>query len=288
MTAPTRRRALTNGPRLLYPAKAAVTHARSAAWSIRRRPSLPPPGLLRILFYHRVSDDRDELAVTPQRFAEQMRTLAELGLRGVDVVTATELWQTREVVPPFVGLSFDDAYRDVAEHALPVLRTHGFSATMFVPTGLVDAPAPAAARQLPPLLGWDQIHELDGEGVLRMEAHSITHPNLLALDDESARREIAGSRAELEAQLGRAVTAFAYPAGLAGAREARLAREAGFRVAFSCEPGLNHEHADRFALARTQIDARDGLLDFRAKIGGGHDAPLPFRRLYRRWRFGAS
>ncbi|MCP9488006.1 MAG: polysaccharide deacetylase family protein [Gaiellaceae bacterium MAG52_C11] len=287
MTATTRRGALTNGPRWLYPAKAVVTRARSVAWSIRREPPLPPQGLLRILFYHRVSDDRDELAVSPRHFRQQMQTLAELGLRGVDVVTAMELWQAHERTPPLVALSFDDAYRDIAEHAAPVLRAHRFSATMFVPTGLVEGIA-ASVRWLPPLLDWDEIGALDREGVLRMEAHSITHPNLLALDEESVRRELAGSRTELEARLGRTVTAFAYPAGLAGAREARIAREVGYLVAVSCEPGLNDEHADLFLLARTQIDARDNLLDFRAKLGGGHDAPLPFRRLYRRRRFGAS
>ena len=277
---------LTNGPRLLYPAKAAITRARSAVWSIRRRPPLPSQGL-RILFYHRVSDDRDELAVTPLRFREQMQTLSSLGARGVDLVTATESRPSDPEQRPLVGLSFDDAYRDVAEHAVPVLRELGFSATMFVPTGLV-ADGASDSRPGPPRLSWDEMRELDREGVLRMEAHTITHPNLLALDEAALLRELAGSRAELEEELGRPVLALAYPAGLAGQREATLAREAGFRSAFTCEPGLSDEHTDRFMLFRTQIDARDNLLDFRAKVGGGHDAPLPFRRLYRRRRFGAE
>lgn len=277
---------LTNGPRLLYPAKAAITRARSAVWSIRRRPPLPSQGL-RILFYHRISDDRDELAVTPRRFREQMHTLASLGARGVDLVTATESRLSSAHPLPLVGLSFDDAYRDVAEHAVPVLRELGFSATMFVPTGLIAGGA-FGSRPGPPRLSWDEMRELDAEGVLRMEAHTITHPNLLALDETEVHHELAGSRAELEAQLGRTVTALAYPAGLAGVREASLARAAGFQSAFTCEPGLSDEHTDSLMLSRTQIDARDNLLDFRAKLGGGHDSPLPLRRLYRRRRFGAQ
>jgi hypothetical protein len=39
-------------------------------------------------------------------------------------------------------------------------------------------------------------------------------------------------------------------------------------------------------LRRRQIDARDAMLDFRAKLGGGHDSPLPLRNAYRRMRFG--
>jgi hypothetical protein len=50
---------------------------------------------------------------------------------------------------------------------------------------------------------------------------------------------------------------------------------------------VNRPDTDRFALRRRQIDARDRLLDFRAKLGGGHDSPLPMRNAYRRMRYGA-
>ena len=46
------------------------------------------------------------------------------------------------------------------------------------------------------------------------------------------------------------------------------------------------ERLHPLALRRRQIDARDSLLDFRAKIEGGHDKPLPLRALYRRRRYG--
>jgi hypothetical protein len=39
-------------------------------------------------------------------------------------------------------------------------------------------------------------------------------------------------------------------------------------------------------LKRIQVDARDGLVDVRAKFLGGHDRPLPGRAAYRRIRYG--
>src|SRR5215208_4477980 len=69
---------LSLGPPLLYPAKAAVTRARSLAWVARTRGR--PRGGTRILFYHRVSDERDELAVRPRAFRAQMEALAAAGL----------------------------------------------------------------------------------------------------------------------------------------------------------------------------------------------------------------
>jgi peptidoglycan/xylan/chitin deacetylase (PgdA/CDA1 family) len=276
-------RELSPGPSLLYPAKAALTRARSLAW-LTRTGGRRKAGL-RILFFHRVSNDRDELAVTPAAFRLQMQALEAMGLRAVDVVTATTEDESEDVV----GLSFDDGYLDVAEHAEPVLRELGFSATVFIATGVTAGHARFTwYDEQPPLIGWDEMRRLDGEGVLRFEAHTVTHPNLLALDAESARREIVDGKRELGEQLGREVTAFCYPAGLFSDRDRQLVADAGFRVAVSCEPGVNDAATDPLALRRIQIDARDSLLDFRAKAGGGHDSPPPLRRAYRRLRYGAS
>jgi peptidoglycan/xylan/chitin deacetylase (PgdA/CDA1 family) len=168
-----------------------------------------------------------------------------------------------------------------------VLADRGFRATVFVSTGVTDGRFEFAwCRTRPRLLSWDQIVEHDREGTLEFEAHSVSHPNLLLVDDDQARAEIHGSKAELEDRLGRRVTAFSYPAGLFGERERRLVADAGFGTAVSCEPGVNYADTDRLALRRRQIDARDGLLDFRAKLGGGHDTPLPLRGTYRRLRYG--
>ena len=71
-------------PPFPYPAKACVTRARSAAWLARSRSGSPPSGL-RLLFYHRVADDGDELAVPVRRFREQIDLLAAEGYRVVDV-----------------------------------------------------------------------------------------------------------------------------------------------------------------------------------------------------------
>jgi hypothetical protein len=63
---------------------------------------------------------------------------------------------------------------------------------------------------------------------------------------------------------------------------------AGFALACSSEPGVNEPQTDPLRLRRVRVDARDGLLDFRAKVGGGHDRPTALRAVYRRLRFGAS
>jgi peptidoglycan/xylan/chitin deacetylase (PgdA/CDA1 family) len=269
-------RSIGLGPRLLYPTKAALTHARAAAWAARGSALTPRP---RILFYHRVSDERDELAVTPARFRRQMEALSAAGLRGVDV--------TEALGEGVVGIDFDDAYLDVAVHALPVLEQFGFRATVYVATGVTDGRARFEwyDRQ-PPLLPWDDIRRLDAAGTLRFQAHTVTHRSLLTLTDAEAEEEVAGSKRELEEKLGRPVEAFCYPAGLFGGRERALVAAAGFRWAASCEPGTNGPGTDPLALRRIQIDRRDTVHDFRAKVAGAFDRPPPLRAAWRRYRYG--
>jgi peptidoglycan/xylan/chitin deacetylase (PgdA/CDA1 family) len=256
---------------------------------MRTRGRLDTSGL-RILFYHRVSNDRDELAVTPAAFAEQMDYLASKVYRVVDVLTAIDMLDSGKPLARTVALTFDDGFLDVAEHALPILSERGFQGTVFVSPAVTDGRTAFSwySEQQPPLLNWDDIVELDRDGTLRFEAHSLTHPNLPALDEGAAKEEIAGSKRELENRLGRVVRAFSYPSGLYGEREARLAAEAGYKIAVSCEPGVNDSSTNRFTLKRRQVDARDSLLDFRAKLGGGHDSSPPLRALYRRLRYSAG
>ena len=274
---------LTLGPAWVQTVKPALTRLRTATWRARGRPSRPG---LRVLFYHRVSDDPDPLAIAPRRFSAQMDLLAAEGYRVVDVVEAARLLRSGGALDGVVALSFDDGYRDVAEHGLPVLERRGFRATVFVATGVVDGSAQYSwyARQ-PPVLGWSDIVTLDGGSALTFEAHTVTHPNLTALAAGEAEREIADSKRALEARLGRAVTGFCYPAGVYGSRELALVARAGFAVATSCEPGANTPDTDLLALRRTAIGPRDRLADFRAKLEGGHDRPSALRAAYRRVRF---
>lgn len=271
------------GPAFIYPVKALLTRTRSTWWLARgfeRR----EPGL-RILFYHRIADERDELAVHPKRFAAQLETIAAAGFRGVDVETAIEALAA-DRTEGLVGLSFDDGFRDVADNGLPALERYGFSATVFVSTGVSAQRATFPwYDHAPPVLRPDEIADLDRGSTLRFEAHTMTHPNLTKLGREEAMREIRGSREELESWLGRSVRGFCYPAGLFTAASRSLVSDAGYAWATTCEPGVNTAGHDPLLLKRIAVDARDGLLDVRAKLLGGHDRPLPGRTLYRRVRF---
>lgn len=92
----------------------------------------PRPNHLRVLTYHRIDD--------PAGFEQQAAYLA----RRFSPVTAAQVLEAcagRAALPPAALLiTFDDAYRNFAQVAWPILKRHGLPATLFVPTAYPDHP----------------------------------------------------------------------------------------------------------------------------------------------------
>ena len=108
-------------------------------------------------------------------------------------------------------------------------------------------------------MNWDEVAAFSRHPLVAVGAHSMTHRMLAKWPEEAAREEMAGSKAALEARLGREVGAFAYPVGdatSAGPREFELARRLGFFCAVTTRPGmLFPEHARHLtALPRVSVN----------------------------------
>lgn len=223
---------------------------------------------VRILGYHRIDDERDVLAVRPDRFRRQLETVLEAGVRPIAVTTALETAK-RDPDGRYFSVTFDDGYRDVLTNAVPILRDLEVPATVFVPSAVVDGDATYWwYRTPPPAMTWDEIAELSRDPLFDFQAHGRTHRPLPRLSDEEARDEIEGSKQDIEARIERPVTAFCYPAGLYGEREAKLVRDAGFEIAVTTDPGVNTHDSRPETLRRTMIAWGDDEDSFAAKVGG--------------------
>jgi len=126
--------------------------------------------------------------------------------------------------------------------------------------GLPDQLRVALPREAPPEyepLRWDEVREMAAAGI-EFGAHTRTHPVLSRVPgaDELA-DEIAGSKRQIERQLGRPVEHFCYPNGSIedfGADAVEAVRSAGFRTAVTTGKGLNYPGADRFQLVRVGVE----------------------------------
>ncbi|HMY77763.1 MAG TPA: polysaccharide deacetylase family protein, partial [Thauera aminoaromatica] len=87
--------------------------------------------------------------------------------------------------------------------------------------------------------------------------------------------QLAGARDDLEALLGEPVDYLAYPYGRYDERVLRQARHAGYRAAFSVQPGFNRPEVDRFRLRRLDVFGTDTPAMLRRKITlGSNDGRL--------------
>ncbi|HWU89920.1 MAG TPA: polysaccharide deacetylase family protein [Kofleriaceae bacterium] len=91
------------------------------------------------------------------------------------------------------------------------------------------------------IMTWDQVRTLVKAG-MDVESHGRRHRVLQTLDAAGLEDELAGSRVELEAQIGRPVRAIAYPVGRPIAANKHIRRAlsaAGYRVGLSNKSGVN-------------------------------------------------
>jgi peptidoglycan/xylan/chitin deacetylase (PgdA/CDA1 family) len=78
------------------------------------------------------------LQVRPDFLDYAITRVRALGFDTVSLDEAIRRLDSAETPKPFVVFTFDDAYRDNLEHALPILRRHACPFTLYVPTALVD------------------------------------------------------------------------------------------------------------------------------------------------------
>jgi peptidoglycan/xylan/chitin deacetylase (PgdA/CDA1 family) len=136
---------------------------------------------------------------------------------------------------------------------------------------LLAAELPRSAPERFAALSWGELKELAAQG-LDVGAHTMSHPILSSLESEEAiEREIAGSKAQIQAATGIAVTNFCYPNGkLADVNAAAIGavERAGYRTAVLAELGLARPPFDRFQLKRIGVEPDLPPLYFERCVAG--------------------
>lgn len=220
-----------------------------------------------------MTDDDDVFAVSPAAFRGQMELLRESDVEVVPLRAALDLLD-RGDGGRYVAITFDDAYLDTLEEAVPVLEGLGLPATVFAVSDILEGTATYDwYRDPPPSLRLTDLPRLLAGGLIDIQAHSRTHRRLTRLSSDELHSEIAGCKERLESHLPYRLTSFSYPAGLYGPREVRAVLEAGFRAAVTTAAGVNRPGQPLGELRRTMLYWRDSVRDFGAKLDGALDRP---------------
>jgi len=219
-----------------------------------------------VLGWHRVDVEGGRLAVPPSLFARQVELLSEYRRRcpvaHLDEVTS--IFAVGQAATRHVVLTFDDAWADNHAHALGPLSEHHLPATLYAPSRLLGTRGYMTRSQL---------LEMDAGG-LTIGAHSRTHPDLRACDPIELENEVRGSKEDLEDLLGKPVTSFAYPAGLANDRVRAAVTAAGFISAVTSQPGWWRPATPPLRIPRAFVEEFSDAT-FAAAIRGGLSALGP-------------
>jgi peptidoglycan/xylan/chitin deacetylase (PgdA/CDA1 family) len=209
------------------------------------------------------------LYVTPAEFAEQMQSLQSAGWHGVTLDQLQANWRRGAGLgagKPIV-LTFDNGYQSQYTQALPVLRRLGWAADENMQlSGLPPSQGGLGQEEIRGLVaaGW----ELDTQG--------FTHADLITLNAEALRHEVAGSRAEMQRRYHVPVNWFCYPSGHYDATVVAAVKAAGYTGSTTVMPGWARREEDPYRMHRLRVlggTSGSQLLADIAAVRG--DAPAP-------------
>jgi peptidoglycan/xylan/chitin deacetylase (PgdA/CDA1 family) len=196
-----------------------------------------------------------ELYVSRTDLAGELRWLASHRYHAVTLHDVHEYWHGRLRLPrkPIV-LTFDDGYRGQVTIADPLLKARGWPGVLNLEVAHV-VHGGLTPRMIRRLLadGWE------------LASHTLTHPDLTALDSRQLEHEVAGSRRWLRRRFGVDVDFFCYPSGRYDRDVIAAVRASGYLGATTTEPGLARRTGP-FRLNRIRIDAGDGVRGLAEKL----------------------
>ena len=198
-----------------------------------------------VLNYHQIANNFTPLSIPPQVFDEQMAYLKD---NGYVTITPEEVYEGIEdnlsLPDKPVLITFDDGYTDNYNNALPILKKYGMRATIFI--------VPAFTDNNPNYLTWEQLKEMERNGIT-IQSHTMNHRALEELPDDEIRAELLNSKLILEKNLGHSVDFFAYPTGTYNLHIASIAKDVGYKAAYTIKYGNVDKGSNIYALERVPI-----------------------------------
>lgn len=224
------------------------------------------PRAPRALMYHSISPstepDPDHLRVHPDVLDRQLRHLRRRGLRGV----SAEQWLRavdEGTASGLVVLTFDDGYRDFVEYAMPVLASHGMTASVYVVAGKLGGTSDWVSGDFrAPLMKADDVRAAAAAGH-EVGSHTSTHARLSELSAAAVGHEVADCQRILQDILQRPVDGFAYPYGAFSQDAIDAVQRTGHAYALATD---DHSRPTRFTIPRFYVGQHDGVLRLEAKF----------------------
>ena len=211
-----------------------------------------------ILYYHSIMlETGNDLRMPPDQFEAQMAYLQDNGYNSVSLEQLYQASYKGGTLPEKpVVITFDDGYVDNYTTALPILKKHGYTATVFMVTSYIGGKG---------FMSWPQLKALVTEG-WEIEGHTTHHSYLTKIDPSTLLRELRPPKELLEKELGQPVNFFAYPYGDLNANVVQKVKDAGYLLAVTTARGWANDKADAWNVHRVYCFASMGMNEFTRRL----------------------
>ncbi len=200
------------------------------------------------IMYHDVVGTRKQVwfDTTAAELRAHFEAIREAGVTPISMEALYAHLRDGEPLPEkAILLTFDDAYLGQFENAYPLLQEYNYPAAYFVQTGFVGVPTSKDH------FTWDQMRQMDREGLVSFGAHTVNHPSdQRTLDQEKMVREVNETTRRIESELGHEVPYFAYPTGYRDERVMQVVEDAGFQLSFTMDPGFTGQSSNLLEVRR--------------------------------------
>ncbi|MGI1828324.1 polysaccharide deacetylase family protein [Bacillus safensis] len=201
------------------------------------------PVELPILMYHSISSG-NSLRVPKSEFASHMKWLKENDYVTLSPEEAYQVLTTNSIPSEkYVLITFDDGYTDNYTKAFPILKQYGMKATIFMIEQSIGRPHHLTDAQMDDMLS----------NGISIESHTIHHLELNRLSQKQQEEELKGSKAFFDQRFSQQTIMVSYPVGRYNEDTLKLAKEAGYQMAVTTEPGHAKKEQGMMSLHRVRI-----------------------------------
>jgi len=239
---------------------------------------MPPRKGLAVLMYHKISEKNpDKLTLTADKLDLQLMYLKEKGYRSLSFSELKNHSDKGEKLPPkTIIITFDDAYRNFGELALPLLKKYGFKATLFVPVAFMGK-TNIWDQGRDPILTAQEIKQISLQGNIDIGLHSFLHRSYADLALEDMKEDLQNCFQNLDYWAIPYVRVLAYPYGgfpkkdkLLKSQMVNLFQQLNMLYAVRIGNRINpFPIRNPYELKRIDITGTDSFFIFRTKLKKG-------------------
>ncbi|MEC4586135.1 polysaccharide deacetylase family protein [Bacillus safensis] len=201
------------------------------------------PVELPILMYHSISSG-NSLRVPKSEFASHMKWLKDNDYVTLSPEEVYRVFTTNSMPSKkSVLITFDDGYTDNYTKAFPILKQYEMKATIFMIEQSIGRPNH---------LTDEQMDEMMAHGI-SIESHTIHHLELNRLSKQQQEEELKGSKTFFDQRFSQRTRMVSYPVGRYNEETLKLAKEAGYQMAVTTEPGHAKKEQGMMSLHRVRI-----------------------------------